>query len=491
MSMRPDQPLKTRICIVGAGFAGLGLGMRLRREGIRDFLILDGGSDVGGTWRDNHYPGCACDIPSHLYSYSFEPNPDWSRKFAPQAEIWKYLKSCARMYGLDENIRRQKKLRHARYCDSQKCWHLECEDGSRLECRVLVPALGPLSRPALPSLNGLERFVGPAFHSSQWRHDVDLAGKRVGVIGTGASAIQFVPQIAEQAASLYLFQRTPPWILPRGDRPIRKSWRLLYRKFPVAQRLARLLVYLTMESRALGLRSWPFLLKVMEARARRHIRAGIADPALRRMVTPGFRLGCKRVLLSDDYYPALSGPGVRLETENISEILDDGVLLDDGRRVGLDVLIYGTGFQATSPVPPGMIIGRSGIDIIEAWSNGPEAYLGTAVAGFPNMFMLVGPNTGLGHNSIVYMIESQLHYILQCLEFLQSSGMASLEIREQVQSDYNHWLQSQFPGSVWASGCKSWYLHESGKNTTLWPGMSFSFRRRTRHFDPADYVIQV
>ncbi|MCJ7558558.1 MAG: NAD(P)/FAD-dependent oxidoreductase [Gammaproteobacteria bacterium] len=489
--MESDEITRIRVCIVGAGFSGLALGIRLRDSGISDFLILDGGKDVGGTWRDNHYPGCACDVPSHLYSFSFEPNPHWSRKFAPQPEIWAYLQHCAKKYGLAPHIHLGRELRQANFSEELGCWQLECEDGSRYEAQVLVAAMGGLSRPAMPVLPGLGSFRGPAFHSAGWRHDVRLRDKRVGVIGTGASAIQFVPQIVDQADSLVLFQRTPPWILPRRDRPIRGAWQALYRRFPMTQSMARAMVYTQMESRALGLRSFPFLLKIMEKLARWHIRSSIRDPLLRRQVTPDFRLGCKRVLLSDDYYPALERSNLSLETGAIRRVTEYGVELVNGRQINLDVLIYGTGFEATSPVPAGMLSGRSGQDLADCWKDGPEAYLGTVVSGFPNMFMLVGPNTGLGHNSVVYMIESQVGYIVQSLEYMQQRGLQKLEVRADVQADYNEFLQQQFLGSVWSSGCDSWYLHESGKNTTLWPGLSFSYRRRTRRFESADYYSEV
>lgn len=485
--MNPGEPVRTRVCIVGAGFSGLGMGIRLRQAGVEDFLILDSGSEVGGTWRDNHYPGCACDVPSHLYSFSFHPNPDWSRKYAPQAEIWAYLKGCAEQHGLAPHIHLNRELRQAVFSDKEARWLLECKDGQRYECQVLISAIGGLSRPALPSIPGLERFTGPAFHSSNWRHDIDLTGKTVGVIGTGASAIQFVPRIACQARRLVLFQRTPPWILPRRDRAIRQGWKWLYRKSGLAQKLVRGLTYLQMESRALGLSRFPVLLRIMEKRARMHIAASLADKTLRKQVTPGFRLGCKRVLLSDDYYPALARKNVHLETASIEKVQERGVRLDNGEFVDLDVLVYGTGFQATSPVPAGMIVGRQGQDLVEAWRSGPEAYLGTTVAGFPNMFMLMGPNTGLGHNSVVYMIESQIGYVMRCLKTMQEQGIRCVEVRPEVQAAFNADLQAEFAGSVWTSGCKSWYLHESGKNTTLWPGMSYQFRRRLRHFRLSDF----
>ena len=477
----------TRICIVGAGFSGLGMGIRLRQVGITDFVIIDSGPEVGGTWRDNHYPGCACDVPSRLYSFSFQPNPDWSRTYSPQSEIWAYLKACVEQGGLASHIYFNRKLRRASYSEQDARWRLECVDGQRYECQVLISAMGGLSRPAMPSIPGLERFCGPAFHSSNWRHDVDLAGKTVGVIGTGASAIQFVPQIAPQAKKLVLFQRTPPWILPRRDRAIGQGWKRMYGRFPLIQKLVRGLTYLRMESRALGLSRYPSLLRIMEKRARRHIAVSIGDKTLREQVTPRFRLGCKRVLLSDDYYPALARSNVHLETASIASVQEQGVKLDNGEFVALDVLVYGTGFQATSPLPAGLIFGRKSQDLTQAWRCGPEAYLGTTVAGFPNMFMLMGPNTGLGHNSIVYMIESQISYVLGCLATMQEQELRSVEVRPEVQAAFNSDLQAEFEGSVWTSGCKSWYLHESGKNTTLWPGMSYQFRRRMKRFSLSDF----
>lgn len=485
--MKPAEPTRTRICIVGAGFSGLGMGIRLRQAGITDFIILDRGSEVGGTWRDNHYPGCACDVPSRLYSFSFQPNPDWSRKYAPQAEIWAYLKNCVDQYDLASHIHCNRELGRAVYSEPDARWRLECKDGQRIECQVLISATGGLSRAALPAIPGLECFSGPAFHSSDWRHDIDLSGKTVGVIGTGASAIQFVPRIASQVKQLVLFQRTPPWILPRRDRAIRQSWKWMYRKFGLIQKLVRGLTYLQMESRALGLSRYPVLLRIMEKRARWHIAASLHDKTLRERVTPRFRLGCKRVLLSDDYYPSLARQNVRLETASIEKVQQQGVRLDNGEFVALDILVYGTGFQATSPVPAGMIVGREDQDLTDAWQAGPEAYLGTTVAGFPNFFMLMGPNTGLGHNSVVYMIESQIGYVLRCLETMRERNLRSVEVRPEVQEAFNVHLQAEFAGSVWTSGCDSWYLHNSGKNTTLWPGMSYQFRQRMKHFRLSDF----
>lgn len=486
----PEPPVHARILIIGTGFSGLGMAIKLKQAGIEDFVLLERGADVGGTWRDNRYPGCACDVQSHLYSFSFEPNPGWSRMFAPQPEIWDYLRHCAGKYQIRPHIRFGRDVSSARFDESGAVWNIECANGEHYRCKLLICALGPLSRPAIPGIPGLADFAGPMFHSAQWPADLDLRGKRVAVIGTGASAIQFVPQIAREVGHLTLFQRTPPWILPRPDRRVSAAERWMFRHLPFTQRLFRGAIYLRMESRALGLVAFPGIMKLLERLARRHIRKSVADPELRARLTPDYAIGCKRVLLSDDYYPAFSRDNVRLVSKSITRVEPTAVRCADGEQIPADVLILGTGFQATSPVPRNMIFGRGGCDLAGAWEGGPEAYLGTTVSGFPNLFFLIGPNTGLGHNSMIYMIESQIKYVMDCLLTMQREGLGTVEVRGQVQADFNRDLQARLMESVWSSGCHSWYLHSSGKNTTLWPGFTFAFRRRTRHFDRQSYECQ-
>ena len=479
------------VLIVGTGFAGLGMGIALKKAGISSFTILERAASVGGTWRDNFYPGCACDVPSHLYSFSFEQNPEWSRMYATQPEIKKYLEGCAGKYGLLPHIRFNSEVVEARYDEAAALWNVRTRDGAQYSARMLVSGMGGLSVPAYPELPGLEKFQGKRFHSADWDHSYDLKGKRVAVIGTGASAIQFVPQIVPQAGQVDLYQRTPPWIMPKPDRAIEAGERKLYRRLPLLQKLFRGALYGVMELRVLGFVIHPKMMKFPERIARAHIRKQIADPVLRKKVTPDFTFGCKRVLISNDYYPALAQRNVDVITDGIREVRERSVVTADGRERPVDCIIFGTGFKAQDPLPRGAIFGRGGQDILDVWKEGPEAFKGTSVAGFPNLFMIVGPNTGLGHSSMVYMIESQIAYILDAVKQMRERGLAALEVKPEVQARWNRGLQKTLGKAIWSSGgCKSWYLNESGKNTTLWPGFTFRFRRLTRRFDLEAYDAQ-
>ncbi|HSW11958.1 MAG TPA: NAD(P)/FAD-dependent oxidoreductase [Solimonas sp.] len=478
------------VLIVGTGFAGLGMAIKLKEAGIESFTILERADDVGGTWRDNNYPGCACDVQSHLYSFSFEPNPEWTRMFAPQPEIKAYLQRCAQKYALLPHIRYKSEVVRAEYDEQAAMWNVSTRDGQQYRANVLVSGMGGLSTPAYPTIKGLEKFKGKTFHSADWDHSYDLAGKRVAVIGTGASAIQFVPQIAKQVARLDLYQRTPTWILPKPDREITKAERLLFKRFPAAQRAFRNSIYWMLESRALGFVINPRVMKLVERAARGHIRRQVADPALRRKLTPDYTIGCKRILISDDFYPAVSRSNVDVISTGIREVKANSVITADGVERVVDTIIFGTGFKAQEPLPRGAIFGRGGQDILDAWSSGPEAYKGTTVAGFPNLYLLVGPNTGLGHSSMVYMIESQVQYVLEAIKTMRREGISSLEVKRKVQDSYNAGLQQKLGGSVWQSGCKSWYVNEAGKNTTLWPGFTFKFREQLRSIDLQNYAIE-
>lgn len=478
------------VLIVGTGFAGLGMGIKLKEAGIESFTILERADDVGGTWRDNNYPGCACDVQSHLYSFSFEPNPNWTRMFAPQPEIKAYLQHCAQKYALLPHIRFQAEVVRAEYDETAALWNVTTRSGQTYSARVLVSGMGGLSSPAYPTIKGLEKFKGKTFHSADWDHGYDLAGKRVAVIGTGASAIQFVPQIAPKVARLDLYQRTPTWILPKPDREVTAAERLLFRRFPAAQRAFRNSLYWMLESRVLGFVINPRVMKLVEREARGHIRRQVADPALRAKLTPEYTIGCKRILISDDFYPAISRSNVGVISDGIQEVKAHSVVTADGTEREVDAIIFGTGFKAQDPLPRGAIFGRGGQDILDVWKDGPEAYKGTTVAGFPNFYMLVGPNTGLGHNSMVYMIESQLQYVMDAVQTMRRDGLRSLEVRPEVQARYNAELQQKLGKSVWQSGCKSWYINEAGKNTTLWPGFTFKFREQTRRIDLVDYRLE-
>jgi cation diffusion facilitator CzcD-associated flavoprotein CzcO len=478
------------IVIVGTGFGGIGMGIALKQAGYDDFIILDKEDDLGGTWRDNQYPGCACDVPSPLYSYSFEPNPDWSRLFAPQREIWAYLRSCARKYGLEAHIRYGSVVEQMHWDEDERRWDVQTVEHGELGSwrpRAVVSAAGALHLPAYPDIPGAERFAGTSFHSARWDHSCDLAGKRVAVIGTGASAIQFVPEIAAQAGQLTVFQRTPPWIHPRPDAPIPARMQSVFRKAPVTARALRDAIYLGLELRALGFAVSPKLMAPLEAVARRHLASQVTDPALRARLTPDYTIGCKRILLSSDYYPALQRPNVSLVTEGITGITEAGVTTADGEEHKADVIIYATGFKAIESVTSLNISGRDGRKLRTA---NLEAYRGITAAGFPNLFLLLGPNTALGHTSVVFMIETQIQHVLSCLRLLAKDKADAIEVAESAQRRYNDALQRRLRRAVWSEGgCRSWYLDSDGVNRTLWPGFTFEYWARTRRARPGDYTM--
>ena len=477
-----------RIAIIGAGFAGLGMAAQLARHGIDDFLVVERAHEVGGTWRDNTYPGAACDIRSDLYSFSFAPNPDWAYRYGRQPEILEYLKGIADSYELRPRILFGTELLRADWDEDAAVWRLETSIET-FTADVLVSGHGPLIDPKWPAISGLESFAGPRFHSAQWRHDVDLAGKSVAVIGTGASAIQFVPELQKIARQLTVFQRTAPWIVPRTDAPSsarRKRW---FARVPLLQRIARTWVFSMAEARFLGFRFKP-IGRVFEAVSRRFLRSQVKDPALRAKLTPDFRIGCKRILISSDYYPALTRPNVELVTDAIASIDGHEIVTADGTRRRYDVLIGGTGFEATHPSIAPLLHGHGGVSLADRWSPHMSALRGTTVHDFPNLFLLVGPNTALGHNSIIYMIEAQLDYVLQALRVMDRTGAHTIEPREAAQTVYNHRIQRDFRGSVWTTGgCRSYYLDDDGRNTTLWPHRAAKFRAVVRRFDASEYVI--
>ena len=478
------------VVIVGAGFSGLGVAALLDRAGVRSFRILETADDLGGTWRDNTYPGCGCDIPSPLYSYSFDQKADWSRLFASQPEILDYLRQVARRRGLIDHIRFGQRVQRARWIEADARWEILTSAGDSYRAQFLICAVGPLHHPASPELPGAETFAGPAFHSANWRHDVDLTGKRVAVIGTGASAIQFVPAIVGQVASLTVFQRTPPWIVPKTDRPFDERHRRLARWLPPYRWWVRERLFWIHEKRAAGFVADPAAMAKTAALARRLIRRQVRDAELRAIVTPDYAIGCKRLLISSDWYPALSQPHVTMRQGGVTEIRPRAVVGEDGTEAPADVLIYGTGFDAQNTVRID-ICGRDGLTLAEAWSKGNRAYLGTVVAGFPNMFLMVGPNTGLGHNSQVLMIESQARYIVDSLRRLRRRGAECMVVRPEVQDSFNDWLDSRMAGTVWQTGgCHSWYQDpRSGRNTVLWPDTTIAFWRRTRRARMSDYHV--
>jgi cation diffusion facilitator CzcD-associated flavoprotein CzcO len=479
---------QARVAIVGAGFSGLGLAIRLKQQGIDDFVVLERAGEVGGTWRDNTYPGCACDVQSHLYSFSFAPNPNWSHEYSPQPEIQEYLRDCTRRFGIIPHICWNAEVLDASWDEEQQQWHITSSRG-KLTAQILVLGNGPLSEPSIPPIPGLERFEGTVFHSARWRHDYDLTGKRVAVIGTGASAIQFVPHIQSQVGHLALFQRTPPWILPRLDHPISERRRRLFRALPLLQRFSRSAIYFQREMLVPGFTGRSRLLQRGEALALHHLERQVADPTLRTKLTPNYRLGCKRILLSDDFYPALTQENVEVVTDRIREIRPASIVTEDGMERAIDTIIFATGFHVTDMPAAAYVHGHDGQTLADAWRDSSNAYLGTTVAGFPNLFLMIGPNTGLGHSSMVFMIESQLAYILDCLRQMDRRGAKAVEVQSQVQNAFNAELQRRMSHTIWTSGCSSWYLDANRHNTTLWPGFTWEYRRRTRRFDVANYRL--
>ncbi|HEY4226036.1 MAG TPA: NAD(P)/FAD-dependent oxidoreductase [Pseudolysinimonas sp.] len=476
-----------RVAILGAGFAGLGMAAQLERHGIPDFLVVERAQEVGGTWRDNTYPGAACDIRSDLYSFSFAPKPDWAFRYGRQPEILEYLRGVAEP--LRSRILFGAELLSADWDEDAAVWRLRTARKT-FTADLLVSGGGPLIEPTWPDIRGLDSFAGPRFHSARWRHDVDLTGRRVTVIGTGASAIQFVPELQKVAGRLTVFQRTAPWIIPRADAPTSARRRRLFARIPRLQRASRDWVFLMAEARFAGFRVKP-IGRVFEAVARRFLRSEVKDPALRAKLTPDFRIGCKRILISSDYYRALTQPNVELVTERIASIEGSTIVGVDGGRREFDVLIAGTGFDATHPPIAPLIHGRGGVSLADRWSPHMGALRGTTVQDFPNLFLLVGPNTALGHNSIIYMIESQLDYVLQALRLMDVAGARTIEPRPEAQAAYNLRLQRELAGAVWSTGgCASYYLDEGGRNTTLWPHRAAAYRAAVRRIDPAEYLLE-
>jgi cation diffusion facilitator CzcD-associated flavoprotein CzcO len=474
--------------IVGSGFSGLGAAIRLRKDGRDDFLVIERGSEVGGTWRDNTYPGAACDVPSHLYSYSFELNPNWSRSFSPQGEIQDYLRSVAAKYDVAGKHLFDTEVTLATWDEAAKRWLVDTTSG-KFSADVLVSAVGALCEPSLPDIKGIETFVGDVFHSARWNHDVALAGKRVALIGTGASAIQIGPAIAKQVAHLDVYQRTAPWVMPRHDRSYPKLESLAYKHVPYLQRAAREAIYWGREAYVLGFAFEPRILQVAQRVAERNIAKGIDDPQLRAKVTPDWRIGCKRILISNDWYPMLAEEHVDLVTAGIEQIRPNAIVTADGTVREVDAIVLATGFHVTDSPTNERIIGRGGRSLADVWDEqGQQAYKGAAVAGFPNLLLLIGPNCGLGHSSMVYMIESHLNYLTSALSTMDRLGIETFEVRPDAQRRYNEWLRKQLGRTIWQTGgCSSWYLDKHGNNTTLWPNFTFVFRYMTRRFDVAAY----
>lgn len=476
------------IAIIGAGFSGIGMAIELLQHGHDDFRIFESASTIGGTWRDNTYPGCACDVPSHVYSYSFAPNPDWSRAYSHQPEILTYMEDVVGRFNVLPYITFDTTVQSATFDDKTGHWTLAA-NGENITCNILIFGMGGLSRPLIPKIKGLEDFHGPTWHSARWNHDEDLAGKRVACIGTGASAVQFVPHVAKVAGSLDIYQRTPPWVVPRPDRVYSDLEIAVFEKLPAARHIYRTGLYTLSEIRGSGFVTDYRILKVFQKFAEHHIRKELRDhPDLLKKVLPDYTIGCKRILMSDDYYPALKQANVDVITAPISEVTPTGITADTHRKY--DVIIFGTGFHVTDFMEHFPVLGLGGQTLNEAWKEGAEAYYGITCSGFPNLFFLVGPNTGLGHNSIISMIEAQTAVIRKTIKRLKASNARWVDTDPGMQRAHNDAIQKRLRRSVWQSGCKSWYQQHDGKITTLWPKYTWQYHVET-HKLPDDAFIFV
>ncbi|WP_327268618.1 NAD(P)/FAD-dependent oxidoreductase [Streptomyces sp. NBC_01218] len=480
-----------RVAVIGSGFGGLGAAVRLRREGITDFVVLERAGSVGGTWRDNTYPGCACDVPSHLYSFSFAPNSEWPRTFSGQEHIRAYLERVADTFGIRPHLRLNHEVTVMRWDTEAFNWVIETANGSTIVADVVVSATGPLSDPKMPDVPGLDTFPGEVFHSARWNHDYDLTGKRVAMIGTGASAIQIVPAIQPRVGRLTLFQRTPPWVMPRADRAIGKAERWLHRTVPVTGTARRGLLWGIRELQVSAFTKYPDGLGLIESIAKAGMARAIKDPALRAKLTPSYRIGCKRILLSSTYYPALARPNVDVVASGLAEVRGSTLVASDGTETEADAIVFGTGFHVTDMPIAERVVGADGTTLAETWKGGMRSLRGATAAGFPNWMTIIGPNTGLGNSSMILMIESQLNYMADYLRQLKVLGAGTaLAARPAAVDGWNDRVQQRMKRTVWnTGGCTSWYLDENGRNTTVWPGTTADFRRATRSVDLAEYDV--
>lgn len=480
--------ITTRALIIGSGFSGLGMGIALQKQGV-EFLILEKADEIGGTWRDNTYPGCACDIPSHMYSFSFEPKADWTHMWSFQPEIFDYLKGVTDKHGLRRSIRFGTHVDRAHWDEDEARWHVFDTAGQEYIAQFLVSGAGGLHIPLIPEIPGISEFAGAAFHSAQWDHDVDIRGKRVAVIGTGASAIQIVPAIVDDVAELQLYQRTPAWVMPRPNNAFPQWMRTVFRRVPGVRALLRAGIYWIHEVVGFAMTKQPRLLKIGELMGRWNIRRSIKDPELQRKLTPDYRAGCKRILNSDTYYRGIANPKTDVITERIERITPGGIVTADGVEHPVDVLVWATGFHVTDSYTYVDIKGVDGEDLVDRWtSEGMAAHRGITVAGMPNLFFLLGPNTALGHNSVVFMIESQIRYAAQAIAAVDKAGASALAPSRRAQDEFNAELQHDLAGTVFSTGgCQSWYMDSHGVNRTLWSGMTWQYWLATRTFDPTEY----
>jgi cation diffusion facilitator CzcD-associated flavoprotein CzcO len=482
--------ITTDVLVIGTGFSGMGAAMKLRDAGREDFIVLEKAHDIGGTWRDNTYPGCECDIPSHMYSFSYELNPDWSKSFSGQEEIWAYMRKVADEQGIRKYVRFGVEVTGATWDESRKRWTVHTTEGDEYDARVVIAGVGGLHIPNIPEIDGAESFAGPVFHSADWNHDVDLRDKKVVVIGTGASAIQFIPIIAQETSHLTVFQRTPPWVLPKKDKPTPEWRKRLFRRVPGAVRLYRDALYWVLEARAIAFNGHLDVLPLAERIVKRYLKNKIPDPELRAKLTPDYRLGCKRVLQSNTYYETYLRDDVTLNTDGVREIVSDGVVDANGVKHEADIIIYGTGFHVIDAFDYLDVKGRDGLDLATQFrENGVETYMGMTIHGFPNLYFMLGPNTALGHNSVVFMIEQQTKYIVKMLDEMDRRGAVAAEATKQAQDEFNAEIQRLVEKGIWTQGgCTSWYLDSQGRNRTIWPKFTFQYWWETRKVEADDFT---
>ena len=484
----PERLQPQVMVIIGAGFAGLGMAIKLKQAGIDDFIILERAGSIGGTWRDNHYPGAACDVPSNLYSFSFIPNPDWSRAYSSSEEILAYIRHMADSYDLWPHIRFNTNIESLTFDQQQGLWRAHASGGEVFTARTALLASGPLSNFDFPPLPGIDSYQGKKIHSADWDHDYDMRGKKVAVIGTGASAVQIVPELVKQVAQLSVFQRTAGWVLPRFDARTPQWNKQLFRRFPVTQDALRKVLFGLHEAMALGVIWNTPLTKVLERLALAHLHHQVKDAWLRRELTPNFTIGCKRVLMTSDYYPALQQPNCRLISYPIDRLSEAGIRTAEGIEHQFDCIVFATGFHVNHSGVPFDIIGIGGRSLGEEWRGGAQAYKSINVAGYPNLFMTFGPNSGPGHNSALVYMESQLDYALCGVKKIIAQNLKMLDVRPHVQQRYNQALQKRLAKTNWNSGCSSWYLTAEAFNATMYPGFASQFARQMKQFREHDYI---
>jgi cation diffusion facilitator CzcD-associated flavoprotein CzcO len=481
--------LEPCLAIIGAGFSGIGMAIRLKQSGYSNFTIFERSDNVGGTWRDNTYPGCACDVASHLYSFSFEKKSDWTKVFSDASEIYQYLLSCVEKFQLENHIKLNTTVSDMRFDSSANQWAISTVSNETFHADMIINGTGPLNKPNIPNIPGIENFTGKIFHSSQWDHEHQLDGGNVACIGTGASAIQFIPEIVNKVRSLKVFQRTPTWLVPRLNRNYSSLTKWVFKNVPGVRNFYRLFIYWRNEYYGIAIIGYPFFNNLLQKASKLYLRAKVKDPELRKKLTPNYQIGCKRINISDDYYESLQRPNSDLITEPIISITSTGVTSADGETHECDTIIFGTGFVTTKYLQPMKIYGSEGKELTEQWAGSAESYLGISVAGFPNYFLLLGPNTGLGHNSVVFMIEAQIEYVIKALSYLKEAKKTFIDVKLERQETFCDSTQKKLKKFSWGSGCDSWYLSENGKNYSIWPGFTPSYWWKTRKFDVASYHV--